>query len=67
MTKKQQENIKHAVFEALGEASMAWKPRPSSAEFDSKMAVKIGNRLIKQIFKLTNTGKIPINIGAHSK
>jgi hypothetical protein len=37
-----------AVFQALGEASMCWHPRPTG-EFDSSHALEIGNRLLEQI------------------
>jgi hypothetical protein len=41
----------HAVFEAVGEASMCWKPRPRKEVFDSKLASKIAVELCFQIAK----------------
>ncbi len=40
-----------AVFEAVGEASMCWKPRPSYEVFDSEHAVKVATDLC---FKIAN-------------
>ncbi len=36
--------LKSKVFEALGEASMQWEPRPSGV-FDSRECEKVGNKL----------------------
>jgi hypothetical protein len=43
--------IYHAVFEAIGAASMCWKPRPSSAVFDSSAAEKLA---VDLCFKIAN-------------
>ncbi len=43
--------IYHAVFEAVGAASMAWNPRPSSEVFHSEEASKIA---IDLCFKIAN-------------
>ena len=37
------------VFEALGEASTCWIPKPSSQVFDSTKATKIGDELMEKI------------------
>lgn len=34
-------DLYHAVFEAVGAASMCWKPRPSSEVFDPEQASKV--------------------------
>ena len=39
----------HAVFEAIGEASMQWKPRPSSEVFDSEGASRVAVELCFKI------------------
>jgi hypothetical protein len=39
----------HAVFEAVGAASMCWKPRPSSEVFDPEAAEKIAVELCFKI------------------
>ncbi len=41
----------HAVFEAIGEASMCWKPRPTSETFDSEHA---SNVAVDLCFKIAN-------------
>jgi len=41
----------HAVFEAVGEASMCWNPRPSSEVFDSEHASRVATDLC---FKIAN-------------
>jgi len=38
------------IFEALGEASMCWDPKPEG-EFDSSLAEKVGKKLIKKLNK----------------
>lgn len=43
--------IYHAVFEAIGAASMCWNPRPSSAVFDSSAAEKLA---VDLCFKIAN-------------
>ena len=40
--------LKTKVFEALGEASMCWEPRPEGV-FDSTHAQKIGEKLMQEI------------------
>jgi hypothetical protein len=42
-------SIDTIVFEALGEASMCWNPRPSDNVFDSTHARDIGERLLAEI------------------
>lgn len=42
-------DYKSAVFQALGEASMMWEPRPSSQVFDTKGANKIGEKLVEEL------------------
>jgi hypothetical protein len=37
--------LKEKIIEAIGEASMCWKPIPTGT-FDSEKAVEIANRLI---------------------
>ena len=44
-------DIYHAVFEAVGAASMCWVPRPGSAVFDSSAAEKIA---VDLCFKIAN-------------
>lgn len=39
----------HAVFEAVGEASMCWKPRPSHEVFDGELASDVAVRLCFKI------------------
>ncbi len=39
----------HAVFEAIGEASMCWQPRPSNEVFASEQASEVA---IKLCFKI---------------
>lgn len=39
----------HAVFEAVGEASMCWNPRPSNEVFDTEQASDIAARLCFKI------------------
>jgi len=41
--------IYHDVFEAVGEASMQWRPRPSSQVFDSEGAANVA---VKLCFKI---------------
>ncbi len=41
----------HAVFEAIGEASMCWNPKPSSEVFHAEMASDVAVRLC---FKIAN-------------
>lgn len=41
----------HAVFEAIGAASMCWHPRPSTEVFNSEEAAKIATDLC---FKIAN-------------
>ena len=41
--------IYHAVFQAVGEASMCWVPRPSKQTFDSELASKIATELCFKI------------------
>ena len=48
------EELKEKVFQALGEATMCWNPRPSLQVFDSTRAVEIGERLWKEIEKVLN-------------
>ena len=40
------ETCRTKVFEALGEASMCWEPRPSTEVFDSIACKAVGERLI---------------------
>lgn len=42
-------DYKSAIFQALGEASMMWKPSPSSQVFDSDGAKEIGDRLVEEL------------------
>jgi hypothetical protein len=42
------EHLERLVFEALGEASMCWKERPTG-EFDDVLAIEIGTHLIEAI------------------
>ena len=37
------------VFQALGEASLCWNPKPSGQVFDSDECKKIGERLIRSL------------------
>lgn len=39
----------HAVFEAIGEASMCWNPKPSNEVFDSERASNVAVRLCLKI------------------
>jgi hypothetical protein len=41
--------IYHAVFEAIGAASMCWSPRPSTEVFNSEEASKIAVELLFKI------------------
>ena len=41
----------HAVYEAIGAASMCWNPRPSNEVFDSERA---SNLAINLCFKIAN-------------
>lgn len=38
--------IYHATFSAIGQASMAWNPRPSNEVFDTEMASQIAVDLL---------------------
>lgn len=40
------EEQRTAVFEAIGEASMCWEPRPAGV-FDSEHAERVGTRLVQ--------------------
>ena len=40
------EKCRELVFQALGEASMCWKPSPSTEIFDSTKCEGVGERLI---------------------
>lgn len=48
----------HAVFEAIGAASMCWNPKPRAAVFDSEAASKIA---VDLCFKIANEleSKVP--------
>jgi hypothetical protein len=46
---KMNDKLKKIVFQALGHASMCWLPNTGSLEFDSTEAVKVGDKLIKDI------------------
>ena len=39
----------HAVFEAIGEASMCWNPKPSKEVFDAEKASDVAVRLCFKI------------------
>jgi len=41
--------IYHEVFQAIGQASMCWNPRPSSEVFSSEEASKIATDLLFKI------------------
>lgn len=43
--------IYHAIFEAIGAASMCWTPQPSTEVFDSSSAEKIA---VELCFKIAN-------------
>jgi len=43
------DKLKEIIFQALGHASMCWLPNTGNLEFDSTEAVKVGNKLIKDI------------------
>ena len=47
---KLSDELRTKIFEALGEASMCWIPRPTG-EFDSTNTERIGNELIEEIEK----------------
>ena len=51
-----EEEIKTAIFEALGQASMCWSETPSG-KFDSTLALRIGNELCDKILPLLNISK----------
>ncbi len=44
--------LQHLVYEAVGTASMCWKPRPSGV-FDSSEASDVANDLVRSIEKLS--------------
>lgn len=46
------DELKTMVWEALGEASMCWNPKPSSQVFDDKEMLKVGDALIEKITRL---------------
>jgi len=48
------EELKIKVFEAIGEATMCWDPKPTTQVFDSGRAIEIGNKLWKEIEKVLN-------------
>lgn len=48
------EELKEKVFQALGEATMCWNPKPSILVFDSTRAMEIGEKLWKEIEKVLN-------------
>lgn len=41
--------LKEVVYTAIGKASMCWLPNTGSLEFDGTEAIKIGDKLIKDI------------------
>ena len=43
------DKLREIVFLALGHASMCWLPNTGSLEFDSTEAIKVGDKLIKDI------------------
>ncbi len=48
--------LEKVVFEALGQASMCWDPRPTGV-FDSQMAVVVGDNLMREISTITGAGR----------
>lgn len=48
--------LEKVVFEALGQASMCWDPRPTGV-FDSQMAVVVGDNLMREISRITGAGQ----------
>ena len=57
----------HAVFEAIGEASMCWNPRPSNEVFASEQAADVATRLCfkiaEEIEKFFKTHEQPLSSG----
>lgn len=49
----------HAVFEAIGEASMCWKPRPGNQVFASEQASDVAARLCFKIADEIESRKCP--------
>jgi len=49
----------HAVFEAIGEASMCWKPRPGKEVFASEQASDVAVRLCFKIADEMENRKCP--------
>lgn len=43
------DELSGAVYEALGAASMAWDPQPSTQVFDSEKAAEIGRDLLDKV------------------
>lgn len=59
MDKKNESELKRAIFIALGEASMCWNEDSTGSRiFDSTRATEIGNRLIDDIKALMREDKI---------
>lgn len=48
MKRPADEHLERLIFEALGEASMCWKERPTG-EFDCALAKEVGDRLVEAI------------------
>jgi len=49
MLSKIMKTLKEYIFEAIGQASMCWNPRPSTEVFNSEEAKNIANELLKTI------------------
>ena len=47
--KERDEKLLSIIHQAIGQASMAWIPRPSSEVFDSDLATKISEKLLEDI------------------
>ena len=49
MASKDIRPIQELIYEAIGKASMCWKPLPMKSIFDSSAAKRIADRLIAQV------------------
>lgn len=48
--------LKTQIFQAIGHASMCWSPAPKGV-FDTTEALKVGNKLYKDILKFQRKAK----------
>jgi hypothetical protein len=52
-------SIEKKIHEAIGEASMCWKPRPTGV-FDSRRAAEIADKLVDAVKELVKSERIKL-------